>query len=224
VVVHFNESKTQVVFRRRPWALALLRVLGWSVHIDGLPVQRVTTASGQTQIVSRGVILAYPHTSNWDGLIGWLTVVGLGLDVRIWGKASLFRIPVLGWLLRTMGAVPIERTDSNGLVARTVEHMLSQDIFWLGLAPEGTRKAIPGWRTGFYHLAVAAQVPLALAYLDWGKKRIGVDHVIDLSGDVEADMARIAQLYDGVIGKVPANAAPIRLLETNFSRADAIVR
>jgi 1-acyl-sn-glycerol-3-phosphate acyltransferase len=215
----FSEDGQWLLLQRRPWAVKLLGALGWTLQLERLPAQ---IEDGQP--VSRGVIIAYPHTSNWDGLIGWLAVVGSGLKVQIWGKDTLFKFPVLAQLLRKMGAVPISRTSAQGLVADTVHHMQSQAVFWLGLAPEGTRKRLPGWRSGFYHVALRAKVPLALAYVDWKTKRIGIEHVIMLSGDEAADLSRIAQLYSGVEGCVPANASDIRLLDSDFSRSDAIVR
>ena len=170
------------------------------------------------------MIAAYPHTSNWDGVIGVLTLWALGFPIHLWGKDSLFKIPVLAQILRSAGAVPIARTDSKGVVTQTVLAMHAQDVYWQGLAPEGTRKRLPGWRSGFYHLALAAGVPVALAYLDWSKKRIGVKHVVELSGDSDADMARIAACFEGVRGHTPALASPIRLLDAEFSRKDAVVK
>jgi 1-acyl-sn-glycerol-3-phosphate acyltransferase len=197
----------------------MLGALGWTLQLDRLPASQEN--GKQT---SRGVMIAYPHTSNWDGLIAWLAVVGSGVKVQVWGKDTLFKFPVLSQLLRAMGAIPVSRTSARGLVGETVDQMLSQDVFWLGLAPEGTRKRLPGWRSGFYHVALSANVPLALAYVDWKTKRIGIEHVMMLTGDEAADLAKIAELYAGVEGCVPSNASDIRFLNSDFSRSDAIVR
>ncbi len=209
----------------KAWAAGMLRALGWKLEFAGLPMQRLerrSTEAGE-RWVSRGVIIAYPHTSNWDGFIGLLAIWALGIKLTLWGKASLFKIPVLRGLLRSAGAVPIERTDAKGAVASTIAEMEKADVYWLGLAPEGTRKRLPGWRTGFYHVATQAQVPVGIAFLDWGTKRIGVTHFLWLSGDRQADFSRIAQAYAGVTGCVADNASPIVALEASFDRKQAVV-
>ncbi len=201
------------------WARGLLRLMGWKLVFDGMPMQR----QGE-RWVSRGVLMAYPHTSNWDGLIALLFIWGLGLKVTLWGKASLFRIPVLSALLRSAGAVPIQRESAAGAVADMVARMQSLDHCWLGLAPEGTRKHLPGWRTGFYHVALHAQVPVGLAFLDWGRKRMGVTEFFMLSGDMAADFAQMRRAYDGVQGFNPSQASPIVPLDAAFPRDEAVMR
>ena len=202
----------------KPWARWLLARLGWQVRFAGLP---------QTAGRSCGVIIAYPHTSNWDGFIGVLTIWALGIKLRLWGKASLFRIPGLAAILRSAGAVPVERTGaraSRGVVADTVAAMRAEPVFWLGLSPEGTRKHIPGWRTGFYHVACQAEVPVGIAYLDWKNKRIGVTQFLWMTGDIARDFERIAAAYVGVTGCRPENAAPIAPLAASFDRVNAVVK
>ncbi len=216
---HYDAARQMIVFERNEWALRIMRRLGWDVEFEGLPAQALPSG----RVVSRGVVVAYPHTTNWDGFFGWLTVLGLGLDLHIWAKASLFRVPLLASFLRAMGAVPIDRTDPRGLVGATVANMQQQDVYWLGLAPEGTRKKLPGWRSGFYHVALAADVPVALAYLDWQRKRVGVKHFVRLTGDADADMKAIASAYEGVVGYSPADASPPVLLDVSYSRKEAVV-
>jgi 1-acyl-sn-glycerol-3-phosphate acyltransferase len=96
--------------------------------------------------------------------------------------------------------------------------------FWLALAPEGTRKLIPGWRSGFYQTTVQADVPLGLVRFDYGRREVVVTDFIQLTGDEAVDMSRIAEAFEGVIGCVPGNAAPIRLIGPEVPRSETIVK
>lgn len=183
-------------------ARTILRLAGWRVDFDGLP-------AGQ------GVIAVYPHTSNWDFLIGILAKWAIGIPVAFWGKDSLFRIPLFGAWLRWVGGVPVDRRSPRGVVGDMVERMTAArargDFLWLALAPEGTRSRVPGWRSGFYHVAVGAGVPLGLAHFDYASRRIGVSTFLQLSGRPELDMAVIAEAVGWARGYRPELAAPIRL-------------
>ena len=192
-----------------------LRRLGWSVHFQGLPA-------------AQGVLIVYPHTSNWDFPVMMLAKWSLGVDVRFWGKDRLFRIPLFGRWLRWIGGMPVARTVAQGATRQAVDalkdHMRAQRYFWLGLAPEGTRKRLAGWRSGFYRSALGAGVPLGLVRLDWGRHEIYATDFIRLGGDEAADLARIAAAYAGVRGRVPDRATPIRLLEATVPRTDTIMK
>jgi hypothetical protein len=220
-----GQDAIQVFHPPRPkaWAAGLLKAMGWKLEFAGLPMQRSPGESGAQAWVSRGVIIAYPHTSNWDGFVGLLAIWGLGLKLTLWSKASLFKVPILGSILRSAGAIPVLRTDKQGAVAASVAAMQNSDFYWLGLAPEGTRKLLPGWRTGFYHVAVEANVPVGIAYLDWGRKRIGLTRFLMLTGDVPQDFARLRAAYEGINGCVPHLAAPICPLDATFDRKQAVV-
>lgn len=117
------------------WARALLRLAGWRVDVPGLPAEQ-------------GVILVYPHTSNWDFVIGVLAKWAVGLQVRFWGKDSLFRVPLLGRWARSIGGIAVDRRHSHGLVGDTVRQMreaaANGERFWLAVAPEGTRSLAQG--------------------------------------------------------------------------------
>ena len=181
----------------------LLRLIGWRLSFDGLPAKQ-------------GVVIVYPHTSNWDFVIGILAKWGAGLQVTFWGKDTLFRVPLFGRWLRWLGGVPVDRHLPNGIVGQMARELRaareSGRLLCLALAPEGTRRRGEGWRSGFYHVAFDAGVPLALVALDYGRRRVGVDHFLRLSGDRGADMADIARIFAGVTGHHPALAAPIKLL------------
>lgn len=193
----------------------LLRRMGWRVYFDGLPAMQ-------------GVLAVYPHTSNWDFVVLVTVKWAVGIPVRFWGKDSLFRIPLFGRWMRSLGGVPVTRTSSNGVVGDTVaqlEHARAAgQYFWLAVAPEGTRKYLPGWRSGFYRTAVQSGMPLGLVRVDYRLREVSVVDFIRLSGDEAADFQRIAAAFEGVVGCRPGNAAPIRLLDTRVPRSETIVK
>jgi 1-acyl-sn-glycerol-3-phosphate acyltransferase len=180
----------------------LIKAFGWTLVFDGLPTRQ-------------GVLIAYPHTSNWDFVTAMTARWAIGLPITFWGKESLFRVPVFGAWLRWLGGVPVVRHSPQGMVGDMVQRMRQardQDRFlWLALAPEGTRSLREAWRSGFHAVAVQAGVPLAVAFMDYRLRQVGVRCFLQLSGDEQADMAAIAQQLAGVQGKHPELATPIRL-------------
>ena len=183
-------------------AFRMLRLFGWRVAFDGrLPAPH-------------GVIIAYPHTSNWDFPIGLLAIWTLNLPIRWIGKETLFR----GWfgalaapLLRRWGGRPVNRHAPSGAVGELARLMQSEPAFWLALSPEGTRRRLPYWRSGFYHLTRGLKVPLGLAYFDFDSRVVGIDEFVELSGDVAADMQHIAAVYAGRRGLHPELESVIAL-------------
>jgi 1-acyl-sn-glycerol-3-phosphate acyltransferase len=184
-------------------ARALLRVFGWRVRVDGLPARQ-------------GVIVVYPHTSNWDFIWAVLAKWAVGVQLTFWGKATLFRIPLFGRWLRWLGGIPVVRDAPNGVVGQMAQRLREarerDDFMWLALSPEGTRKLTPGWRSGFHQVALQAGVPVVLAYLDYPKREVGLDSAWRLSGHPQVDLAHFARRLHGRTGKRPAQAAPVRLL------------
>ncbi len=178
-------------------ALRLLQLFGWKVRYKPLPGKH-------------GVAIVYPHTSNWDFVVGLLGKWAIGLPFRWLGKESLFRGPWAS-MMRSWGGVAVERASSTGATGRLADKMRESDWFWLALAPEGTRSYRPHLRSGFYHLAVMARVPLVIVYMDYPNKELGVVDTVRLTGDQEVDMAAIAAACKGHEGRHPALAAPIRL-------------
>ena len=185
-------------------AARLFAWLGWQLHFDGLPGKQ-------------GVLLVYPHTSNWDFVYLLLAKWAIGIPVRFWGKHTLFRIPLFGIWLRWLGGMPVQRHLKQGAVAQMAQSMVaSKDtdrFFWLALSPEGTRRWTPGWRSGFYRVALAAQVPIGICCVNFSAKRVHVTEFLQLSGDTGQDLQRIAMALQGAVGKHPEQAAPIQLLE-----------
>jgi len=175
----------------------LLALWGWRVAITPPPAPRC-------------VIVVYPHTSNWDFVIGYLARVAAGLPVEWIGKDTLFRWPVAG-LLRRMGGVPVDRRRPTGLIDQLAGELERRDRMWLALAPEGTRARTDHWKSGFYHLALKAKVPVGLAFIDYRTRVVGLDTYLTMSGDEEADLARIRAVYAGKEGKHPEQASDIRL-------------
>ncbi|MDC6168571.1 1-acyl-sn-glycerol-3-phosphate acyltransferase [Paucibacter sp. XJ19-41] len=183
-------------------ARSLLRLAGWRLLFGGLPGPQ-------------GVILVYPHTSNWDFVLGLMSKWALGLELRFWVKNSLFGLPLFGRWLRWLGGVAVERRSKQGLVGGTVAQLQAARAegrsFWLAAAPEGTRSLSAGWRSGAYQVAVQAGVPVGLAYFDFASKTVGLIHFVQLSGNAEADFALMAQYLAGKRGKRPELASPVRL-------------
>ncbi len=182
-------------------AIGLLAMRGWQVRFHGLPAPR-------------GVIVVYPHTSNWDFLVGILAKWAIGLPFHFIGKSSLFEGltgATLGRVIRYLGGEPVERGVATGAIARLAKKINSAEWYWLAMAPEGTRNYRPYWRSGFYHIALAAQVPVGCVYFDFAKKEVGLLDFVELTGNVRSDMAQIKAILDGHPGCRPEKAAPIVL-------------
>lgn len=140
------------------------------------------------------VLIGAPHSSNWDGIWGFAAKLALGLDIKILGKQELFWWP-LGPLLRWLGVIAVDRGASHGVVEQVAALIRNADTFWFGLAPEGTRKPVEHWKTGFWKIAKAAEVPVLPAYFHYPDRIIGIGPLVTLSDDMEADIARIRAWY-----------------------------
>lgn len=186
----------------------LVRRIGWRYAFDGLPTQQ-------------GVIIGYPHTSNWDFVVVMLVKWAIGLPVKFFAKDSLFRFPLFGTWLASLGAMPIDRSSPRGVVGEMVntlqQHKKNGAYFWVGLSPEGTRKRTEGWKSGFYQLALQADVPLGFLVIDYGNKLIGLNTFMRLSGDPQADYQRFVDIYAGVRGYHPLQGSPIQPLSSAAS-------
>ncbi|MFO1412319.1 MAG: 1-acyl-sn-glycerol-3-phosphate acyltransferase [Burkholderiales bacterium] len=176
---------------------AVLRALGWRMRLA-------------QPVPDRCVIVVYPHTSNWDFVIGLAAKWYLGLAFTFLAKDSLFQGP-FGVLLRRWGGLPIDRRSPHGVIGGLAQRFAQEATCRLVITPEGTRSRRPAWKSGFYHLARAANVPVGLGFIDYGLKEAGIGGYLDLTGDVEADMARIAAFYADKRGCRPELAGPVRL-------------
>jgi 1-acyl-sn-glycerol-3-phosphate acyltransferase len=196
-------SSTPFTPRPQRWARRLLAAAGWSVEISWPPVPRC-------------VIIVYPHTSNWDFVLGYLAKLATGLPVHCMGKDALFRWPVAGFL-RRMGGIPVNRHEHTGLTKRLADEFRRRNSLWLAIAPEGTRARTDHWKSGFYHLALAAGVPVGLAFIDYRTKVVGLVTYLSLTGDVERDLACVREAYVGKVGKYPEQAGAIRMAKERIT-------
>lgn len=196
-------TERPVQLRGSRFARTLLRLAGWQLQFDGLPAPQ-------------GVAVVYPHTSNWDFVVGIVAKWAVGIPVTFWGKDTLFRVPLFGRWLRWLGGLPVRRHAPQGVVGQMIETMRearAQGRFlWLALAPEGTRGRTEGWRSGFYRVALAAGVPVGLVTLDYRARRVGFDSFWQLSGRMPEDFAAFAQRLAHCRGLRPSLAAPVRPL------------
>lgn len=181
--------------RRRPFFAALgrlvLRAGGWHLAIKLPDTPKL-------------VVIAAPHTSNWDFVFGLAAILALDLDLRWFGKHTIFKGP-WGALFRALGGIPIDRSAAGGVVAQTARAFADSPQLVVGLAPEGTRSRVSHWKRGFYHLARSAQVPVAAAYIDYRRKLIGCELLFRPTGDWDADMAPVFDFYRGITAKKPEN-------------------
>ena len=159
----------------------------------------------------RAVVIAYPHTSNWDFPMTLLALAALPYGAQWVGKDTMFR-GIWGPILRTLGGVAVNRRERTGFVEQVAEEFRRRESFHLIIATEGTRSGQAGWKSGFYRIARAADVPVIMAVVDYGKREVGLLATISLTGDENTDMARIAACYEGRKGYHHENASPIRLL------------
>ncbi len=165
-----------------------LRAIGWRIGSDW------------PSHVPKSVIVAAPHTSNWDGLTmvavaGWYRV-----KLNWMGKAALVRGP-LGWLVKRSGCIPVERSSSNDYVEQMRLAFAERDSMHLAVAPEGTREANANWKTGFYHIARSAGVPLLMAVLDYKTRVLRLEGPLPTTGDAAADMRKVLNYYAEADGK-----------------------
>ncbi len=173
----------------RAASAAFLRLNGW--RIEGrLPPQ-----------AAKSVLIAAPHTSNWDLPYTLMTAFMLRLNIRWMGKASLFRAP-FGGVMRWLGGIAVDRSRNTNLVAASAQAIAQADSpLQLVIPPEGTRGRTRHWKTGFYFIAQQAGVPIVLAFMDYQRKVAGLGPVFTPTGNVEADLAEIKRFYADIKGK-----------------------
>lgn len=175
----------------------LFRLLGWRIV-------------GELPPLNKAVLVVAPHTSNWDFIVGLTGAWRCRLKFRWLGKHTLFR-PPFGWLFRALGGLPVDRTAAQGLVAQLVTTFGERERLALVVPPSGTRKAGEYWKSGFYHIALGAGVPIVCVRADYARKEAKIGPPVYLEGNVSADMDRIREFFDGVTGKIPEWMTRIRL-------------
>jgi 1-acyl-sn-glycerol-3-phosphate acyltransferase len=190
--MHHTIFDTPVVNRvMRAVSHGMMRLTGW--RTEGMTPDEIAA-------YPKFILIAAPHTSNWDFPITLMLCFVLRLRVYWMAKASLFAWPIR-WLSRWLGGIPINRSASNNTVQNTIAAFAARERLAIIVAPEGTRGKVTHWKTGFYHMAHGAGVPIALAYLDFKHKTGGIGKMFIPSGDIAADMEEIQRFYAGITGK-----------------------
>lgn len=177
-------------------ALALLRLFGWRSRLVWPPEPK-------------GVIVVYPHTSNWDFIVGVLFRVGHGLPAHWVGKDTMFFWP-LGGFYRRIGGIPVNRRASTGFVDALLDEYRRREWMWLAVTPEGTRGPTDHLKSGFYQLVLAADVPAGLGYIDYATRTVAIDTYVRFTGDRERDLEMLRQFYAPKRGRRPACEGGIR--------------
>ena len=153
------------------------------------------------------LVLSAPHTSNWDFMLGRCYAYIIGVMPKYLIKSELF-LPVLSTFIKWNGGIPVYRNSKNNVVNQAVEMFKNSSQLNLGIAPEGTRNRVDKWKTGFYHIAVKANVPILLLKMDYEKKEIGIICKFKASGNFEKDMFFIQEKYKNIKGKIPEHFNP----------------
>lgn len=176
-------------------ARLVFRLVGW--HTEGAP-----------PATPRYVLIAAPHTSNWDAAVMLLAARIFGIELSWFIKKSWFFFP-MGALLRRVGGVPIDRSRAHGMVEQAVAELKRRDKLVLAVPPEGTRGRAAHWKSGFYHIARGAGVPIVLGYLDYGRKAAGLGPAFVPTGDIEADFAVFREFYSKITARYPDKVGPV---------------
>jgi 1-acyl-sn-glycerol-3-phosphate acyltransferase len=180
-----------------------LRLAGWRIE-------------GRFPDAAKAVVIAAPHTSNWDLPLMLAIAYGLGIRPAWLGKRELFRWPI-GRLMRALGGLPVDRAAPQNLVQQAAERFRTVDRLHLVIPPSGTRSRATHWKSGFYHIARGGRVPIVCAFLDYRRRVGGIGPVLIPSGNVTEDMARIRAFYADIVAKFPEAATPVRLREEEES-------
>jgi 1-acyl-sn-glycerol-3-phosphate acyltransferase len=181
-----------------------IRPYGWAVKAIARGFLKSTNwePEGFRPAQPKFVLIAAPHTTNWD--LAYLLAFAVIFDVRItWmGKHALFR-PPLGWLMRAVGGMPVMRSKRGDLVEQLVREFATRETLALVVPAEGTRSYTSHWKSGFYHIASGANVPIVMGYLDYKRRRGGFGAALLPTGNLRADMDEIRDFYEDIVGKFP---------------------
>ena len=186
-----NLTEEKVSMRKAIYGFIYHRILGWKEKATALEFEKC-------------IICAAPHTTNWDLFIGKLFYGTIGKKTSFMMKKEWFFFPV-GIFFRAVGGIPVDRGRKSSLVDQMVAHFANSERFHLAITPEGTRKANPNWKKGFYYIALKAQIPIVLVAIDYRTKTITAEKSIFPSGDLDKDMREIKLYYMQFTGKHPEN-------------------
>lgn len=180
---------------KKLFAKLVFKMMGWKVV-------------GNLNWPVKCMVIAAPHTSNWDFFIGRCYAYVNGIVPKYLIKSELF-LPILRHLIKWNGGIPVYRHSKNNVVDQISEIYNSTDKFILGISPEGTRSKVDRWKTGFYHIAVKSEVPILLLKMDYENKEIGIISEFQPKGDIAKDLLYIQNQYKNIKGKIPENYNPI---------------
>jgi 1-acyl-sn-glycerol-3-phosphate acyltransferase len=166
----------------------------WAIGLSGWRLV------GELPNLPKVVLIGAPHSSYWDGVWGLLMKSAIGLDLGVMIKREVLNGP-FGPIVRRLGMIPIDRSAATNVVDQMVERFATHDKMWLGIAPEGTRKAVKQWKSGFLRIARAADVPIQTVFIDYPTKTFTVGPLVNASADIEGDLASIRALFAGYRGK-----------------------
>lgn len=156
------------------------------------------------------ILIGAPHTSNWDFPLALLCFWTLDIKIHWVAKIQMFRGP-LHYFFTALGGIPVDRNASDGFVEQVAKKINQADEMALAIAPEGTRAKAAYWKTGFYRIALAADIPICFGYVDYENKCIGFEQVLRPTGDINSDMKIIAHFYQNIKGKCPQNQGPVQI-------------
>ena len=168
------------------------KVLGWKLENNFDPE------------IKKCVVIVAPHTSSYDFLIGILVRKIMNIQINFVGKQELFK-PPFGWYFKMVGGSPIDRTGKQKKVDAIAQLFTQKEVFRLAMSPEGTRQKTEKWKTGFYYIALKANVPIIRVSFDYGVKKVKISEAYWPTGDFQKDYTDIFSYYDGVQGKIPEN-------------------
>jgi len=175
-------------------AVIILSIFGWH-------------RAGQVPDYPKFVLIAAPHTSNWDFPVGLAIVLAFKVKIYWLGKEPIFKWP-FGAFFKWLGGIPVSRSRSADVVAHTIQVFKEQSRMIMVVAPEGTRKRVSYWKTGFYYMALGANVPIVMGFIDYAQKRGGFGPTLMPSGEIESDMERIRSFYENITAKIPGKSTP----------------
>ena len=163
----------------------IFRLKGWSIE-------------GEIPNAKKLVLIAAPHTSNWDFVVGMAAIFALRIQATWLGKDAIFKGPT-GRIFRSWGGIPVERSSSHDMVSQVVGEFKQREKMWLGLSPEGTRGHVDKWKSGFWHIAKAAEVPIQTIVFDYARRKLVIGKAFNPSDDLPADM-KIIRAYFADVG------------------------
>lgn len=182
-------------------AIIVLRIFGWR-------------RAGRVLDAPKFVTIAAPHTSNWDFPVGLAIILAFKVKIYWLGKEPIFRWP-FGTFFKWLGGIPVSRSRSGDVVAQTVQAFKEQERMIMVVAPEGTRKRANHWKTGFYYMAMGANVPIVMGFIDYVRKEAGFGPMLMPTGNIEADMEKIRAFYENITAKMPDKSTPAMISTRN---------